>query len=304
MKQLYYVVQTLLHGRNANIIKIISLGLGLLMSILLFSRVAYEQSYDTGFKDYKNLYQLWIRFSTKNETFDWQQMCIGKLAGGIFETFPDKVESATTISIWLANDPLYNGEVMFDEQPTVADSLFFQTMGIEVTGGNPVQDLQQADVIYLSDGLAKRMFGEENPIGKVISYNKQIPLTVRGTYADIPENSTVHPKAVISMPSIWNRGWGNYSWQGGDSWPSYLRIKPGTDIETLNKQVNLVIQQNIPDNIGIKLEAEIRPIRDTYRNYDEVKRMSTIMSILAGSILFITALNYVLISISSLSRRA
>ena len=304
MKQLYYVVQTLLHGRNANIIKIISLGLGLLMSILLFSRVAYEQSYDTGFKDYKNLYQLWIRFSTKNETFDWQQMCIGKLAGGIFETFPDKVESATTISIWLANDPLYNGEVMFDEQPTVADSLFFQTMGIEVTGGNPVQDLQQADVIYLSDDLAKRMFGEENPIGKVISYNKQIPLTVRGTYADIPENSTVHPKAVISMPSIWNRGWGNYSWQGGDSWPSYLRIKPGTDIETLNKQVNLVIQQNIPDNIGIKLEAEIRPIRDTYRNYDEVKRMSTIMSILAGSILFITALNYVLISISSLSRRA
>ena len=304
MKQLYYVVQTLLHGRNANVIKIVSLGLGLMMSILLFSRVAYEQSYDTCFKEHENLYQLWIRFSTKNETFDWQQMCIGKLAGGIFETFPDKVESATTISIWLANDPLYSGEVMFDEQPTVADSLFFQTMGIKVTGGNPVQDLQQADVIYLSDGLAKRMFGEENPIGKVISYNKQIPLTVRGTYADIPENSTVHPKAVISMPSIWNRGWGNYSWQGGDSWPSYLRIKPGTDIETLNKQVNLVIQQNIPDNIGFKLEAEIRPIRDTYRNYDEVKRMSTIMSILAGSILFITALNYVLISISSLSRRA
>ena len=304
MKQLYYVVQTLLHGRNANIIKIVSLGLGLTMSILLFSRVAYEQSFDTCFKEHENLYQLWIRFSTKNETFDWQEQCIGKLAGGIFEVFPDKVENATTINKWLANAPLYNGEVMFDNRKIVADSLFFQTMGIEVTNGNPVKDLQQVDVIYLSDNLANRMFGGENPIGKVISYNKQIPLTVRGTYADIPNNSTVRPKAVISMPSIWKRGWGNYSWEGGDSWPSYLRIKPETDIEALNKQVNLVIQQNIPDNIGLNMEAEIRPIRDTYRNYDEVKRMSTIMAILAGSILFITALNYVLISISSLSRRA
>ena len=78
MKQLYYVVQTLLHGRNANIIKIISLGLGLMMSILLFSRVAYEQSFDTCFKEHENLYQLWIRFSTKTETFDWQEQCIGK----------------------------------------------------------------------------------------------------------------------------------------------------------------------------------------------------------------------------------
>ena len=304
MKQLYYVVQTLLHGRNANIIKIVSLGLGLMMSILLFSRVAYEQSFDTCFKEHENLHQIWVRFSTKNETFDWQEMCIGKLAGGIFENFPDKVESATTISKWLANDPLYHGEVKFDDHKIVADSLFFQTMGIEVTSGNPVQDLQQVDVIYLSDGLAKRMFGGENPIGKVISYNKQMPLTVRGTYADLPANSTVRPKAVISMPSIWKRGWGNYSWNGGDSWPSYLRIKPETDIEALNKQVNLVIQQNIPDNMGFNMEADIRPIRDTYRNYDEVKRMSTIMAILAASILFITALNYALLSISSLSRRA
>ena len=304
MKQLYYVIQTLMHGKNANVIKIVSLGLGLTMSILLFSRVAYEQSFDTCFKEHENLYQLWIRFSTKNETFDWQEQCIGKLAGGIFEVFPDKVENATTINKWLANAPLYNGEVMFDNRKIVADSLFFQTMGIEVTNGNPVKDLQQVDVIYLSDNLANRMFGGENPIGKVISYNKQIPLTVRGTYADIPNNSTVRPKAVISVPSIWKRGWGNYSWEGGDSWPSYLRIKPETDIEALNKQVNLVIQQNIPDNIGLNMEAEIRPIRDTYRNYDEVKRMSTIMAILAGSILFITALNYVLISISSLNRRA
>ena len=59
MKQIYYVIQTLLRGRGSNIIKIISLGLSLTMSILLFSRVAYEQSFDTCYKDYDNLYQIW-----------------------------------------------------------------------------------------------------------------------------------------------------------------------------------------------------------------------------------------------------
>ena len=304
MKQLYYVIQTLLHGRNANIIKILSLGLGLMMSILLFSRVAYEQSFDTCFKDTKNLYQLWVRFSSDTQTYPWSPMCIGKLGGGVYEAMPDVIESATTASSWLADDPLYYGETKFDTDKIVVDSLFFQTLGIEVTSGNPVQDLQLMDIIYLSDGLAKRMFGDENPIGKVISYNKGMDLTVRGTYADIPENSTINPEAVISIPTIWKRGWGNYSWEGGDSWISYIRIKPGTDIETLNKRMNVVVKQHIPENIGYQMETEARPIRDTYRNQDDVKRMNTIMTILAGSILFITALNYVLISISSLSRRA
>ena len=62
MKQIYYVIQTIVHSRGANAIKIISLGLGLMMSILLFSRVAYEQSFDTCFKEHENLYQVWKRF--------------------------------------------------------------------------------------------------------------------------------------------------------------------------------------------------------------------------------------------------
>ena len=60
---LYYVIRTLLRGRGSNIIKVISLGLGLTMSILLFSRVAFEQSYDTFYKDYDNLYQIFSIFS-------------------------------------------------------------------------------------------------------------------------------------------------------------------------------------------------------------------------------------------------
>ena len=307
MRKLYYVVLTLIHSRDANVIKIISLALGLMMSVLLFARVAFDFSVDTCFKDYRNLYQVWSVFTLEGKTHEPQQMNMGKTAAGIFEALPDVVESATSVGKGMVSAPLFDGDTRYDEQKVTADSLFFQTMGIEVLSGNPVQDLQQTDVIFLSERLAKRMFGDENPIGKVISYNKQFNLTVKGTYATISDNSTMKPKAVISLPSIWSRNMANYSWKGGDSWYVYLRLKPGTDVEAMNKRINVMVQQNLSMDhfpVSLSLEVHAQPIRETFQSYKEVQHRRIILSILGGAILFIAAMNYVLISLSSLSRRA
>lgn len=306
MKQIYYVIQTLLRGRGSNIIKVISLGLGLTMSILLFSRVAYEQSFDTCFKDNDNLYQIWSVFSVKGEQFDPQEQNSGPVAGAILENFPKEVESATSIGEWFVSAPVYNGDVRFNDKKIAADSLFFRTMGIEVLSGNPEKELVQKDVIFLSDRFAKKIFGGENPIGKRLSYDHQFDLTVKGTYANLPENATINPEAVVSMPTVWSRNWGNYSWSGGDSWKEYIRFRPGADKSVVNARIDAMIDKYRPaeDKKEFGYTAFVKPIRDTYREYDEVKRMRNIMSILGFAILFIAGLNYVLISISSLSYRA
>ena len=305
MKQLYYVLQSLRHRRSSNCIKVISIALGITMSILLFSRVAYEQSFDTCFRDSDRLMQLWMQWTTNQEKMPKQEQCVGKLAGTLYEALPDVFESATTTGRWMFSAPLYRGEVRFDDQKLTADSLFFQTMGIEVLQGNAVQDLAQKDVIYLSERLARKMFGDENPIGQVIQYDKQIPLTVRGIYATLPENATVHPEAVISLPTVWSREIGNYSLDGGDSWPSYLRLKADApDLETINQRIEQLLAERIPAANGIQVGAFVAPLRDTYRTHEDVQRMSRILFILGAAILFITALNYVLISLSSLSQRA
>ena len=306
MKQIYYVIQTLLRGRGSNIIKIISLGLSLTMSILLFSRVAYEQSFDTCYKDYDNLYQIWSVFTVKGEKYPPQEQNCGPVAGAILENFPEQVEAATSTCYW-KNSPLYNGNIRFDEKKIVADSLFFQTMGIEVLSGNPVKDLQQPDVIFLSDRFAKKIFGGEDPVGKTINYNHEKDFMVKGTDKALPANATVNPEAVISMPTLWNEGsGGNYSWQGGDSYPEYIRFRPGADKSVVNARIDAMIEKYRPEESKTKYgyTAFVKPIRDTYRNYESVKRMRNIMSVLGFAILFIAALNYVLISISSLTYRA
>lgn len=304
MKQIYYVIQTLIHGKESIPFKVISLALGLGMSILLFARVAYEQSYDTCFRDYNRIYQVWSIFIMEGKNPEPQTMNMGPLAGVILESFPKEVESATCTNYYLASWPLYYGNVRFNEKKICADSLFFQTMGIEVLSGNPVQDLQQPNVIYLSKSLAERMFGGENPIGKVISYNHERELTVRGTYADIPDNTTVKADAVISMPPAWAATQQNYSWDGGDSYYQYVRLRPEVDVEGLNNRMKKMAEKYLPSRDSWSYTAYVKPLRDTFREQDDVKRMYTIMMTLGLSILFITALNYALVSISSLSRRA
>lgn len=304
MKQIYYVIQTLIHGKGSIPFKVISLAMGLGMSILLFARVAYEQSYDTCFRDYKHIYQVWSMFIMEGKSPEPQTMNMGPLAGVILESFPKEVESATCTNHYLASWPLYYGNVRFNEKKLCADSLFFQTMGIEVLNGNPVQDLQQPNVIYLSKSLAERMFGGENPIGKVISYNHERDLTVRGTYNDIPDNTTVKADAVISMPPAWAATQQNYSWDGGDSYYQYVRLRPEVDVEALNTRMEKMAEKYLPARDSWSYTAYVKPLRDTFREQDDVKRMYTIMMTLGLSILFITALNYALVSISSLSRRA
>ena len=85
----------------------------------------------------------------------------------LWQNFPEQVEAATSTCYW-KNSPLYNGNIRFDEKKIVADSLFFQTMGIEVLSGNPVKDLQQPDVIFLSDRFAKKIFGHDFEVAQAL----------------------------------------------------------------------------------------------------------------------------------------
>ena len=67
-----------------------------------------------------------------------------------------------------------------------ADSSFFKTMGVTVFTGDP-NELNNPDVLFISRSLAKEMFASQDPVGKTVVYNKQMPMTVKGVYEDFPE---------------------------------------------------------------------------------------------------------------------
>ena len=97
--------------------------------------------------DYDNLYQIFSVFSANGQTFEPQEMNCGPVAGAIQENFPKEVEAATSYCVWMSA-PLYYGSVRFEANKVTADSLFFQTMGIDVLSGVPEKELMQKDVVF------------------------------------------------------------------------------------------------------------------------------------------------------------
>lgn len=135
MKQLYYVIRTLLRGRGSNIIKVISLGLGLTMSILLFHVWLLNKAMILATRTMMIFirYTPYSRLKVNNLNRKTKLWSCGRCHSG---EFPKEVESATSIAYFVSS-PLYNGSVRIDARKILADSLFFKTMGIEVLSGNP-----------------------------------------------------------------------------------------------------------------------------------------------------------------------
>ena len=307
MKQLYYSIQTILRGKQANIIKIVSLTLGLLVSILLFARVAFELNYDSFYQDSEQLFLVKTTWVSDKGPSKPQSEVIYPTAQTIAEHFPDAVKSYTTAFLFGPNK-VYHGKEKFSGDIVLADSLFFPTMGIKLYSGNSYE-LATPEVVFLSQTFAKEIFGSENPIGKTLrypTYNGDAQLTVKGLYADIPENvSFTRFKAIVSFATLEKYRIASLGWTSGGNFNAFVRLKDKSDAEVINRGINPIIDKHLPkDHYGQSIEVSVSPLRDHHLENSDVKKMISIMLLLGFTILFTATLNYVLISVSSLAYRS
>jgi len=306
MKQLYYTFRTLIRGKGSNVIKTISLTLGLAISLILFARIAFERSFDSHYQEVDKLYAVHAIYHINEQKGESQPIIMGAVPGGILENLSDEVESATVVQFRPGRELIFfYEENRLNSDALIGDTLYFQTMGLSVLAGDP-RELANPDVLFVSRSFARKTFGDESPIGKILSLHKEIPMVIKGVYEDIPENTTLRHDMVISFPSLVKYGWGYVGWDGGDSFRGYVRLRDNVNIEYLNKRINVVAQQHVPfqPETGFAVEYEVVPIRDVYASQKEVRRMNVLLFMLGFSLLFVAAMNYILISVSSLYKRA
>lgn len=120
---------------------------------------------------------------------------------------------------------------------TSADSTFFRFMPFEFIFGNPKTALKEKNSIVLSDNTAKQLFGEETPVGELVTFNKTT-FKVTGVYKLQPKSSFL-PNAVTN--SILNRleqekdDWNNFNYG------LFLKLKKGTDKSKIEKIIDDVM---------------------------------------------------------------
>lgn len=304
LKQIFYAWRSVVHTPQQSIVKVVSLSFGMGVPMLLLALVAFLRSYDTCFYESDRLYQLWMTWVLADKTIPPSTTIVGKLPEGIYEEMPDVVESATTTGAIREIKVGKDGKSI-SMKGTFADSLFFETMGVDVISGNPRIDLRRNDVAFISDKIANTYYPDVDPIGSELVYDGDFRVRVVGVFKAIPENSSVNPDIVISLSTLLGKGY-NFSWNGGDSWKGFVRIKDGVDIsyEEFDRRIDEIIQRHVPDKGEMRIKGHARLLKETLRNDEGNRAMIVILGVLAVGMLLIAALNYVLVSIASLSRRA
>lgn len=305
MRHLYYTLQTLLRGHGGTAEKIISLTLGLAMGVLLFAQIAYELSYDRFYPNPDTLVMLRMRNVTKGAPEpEYNYGTYRPAAADLSEAFPELVESAClTSNFW--RPAFYKDDKKLDDIQTLfADTAYFATTGLTLLKGDP-KDLALHSNAFISESMARQLYGDESPIGKELSVEKLYNVTIRGVYADVPRNSIMPHDLLLPMAAMdWAYGAG--TWGTNNLYGVLFRLKQPADVEAMNSRIQKAVEQYTDPHLGddVVTEYSVLPLYKVYRSLPDSTRRLVILGVLGFSIFFVSILNYVLRAVAAMSRRA
>ena len=298
-----------------SISNILGLSLGIGCALLIIFHVKEELSYDKGFTKADRIFRITLQGIGKDERH-WAATSpvigvamqqdfpeIEKLVR-FHRLFPYQVFSYTSPG---------NQTRRFEEKGGLfADSTATAVFDLRFTEGNAASALSQMDAIVLTEEMAKRYFGNENPIGKILQDDiKKIPLKVTGVVKSFPFRTHMQFDYLVSMTTITryldqrsleNRGWsGFYNYvllKKNQSNPAIAAKFPvflvkffeaaGEKRENILANRKLNLQPITTIHLRSKLEKELYPNSDITYVY--------IFSIAALFILLIAAVNFINIS--------
>lgn len=235
-------------------INIFGLSIGIASSLLITIYVLDELSYDRFHADADRIYRVNFEGLMQGNEFNSAITC-APLAEGIRNEIPEASETLH-FGLWQTIPIKYGDKKLTERRMLVADSNFFQFFTFPLISGNPATVLRGADKVVITESAAKRYFGNENPIGKVLLRGNEKKATeVTGVAQDPPHNSHLDFDMVLSgdsWPDMKNPFWTS------NNFHTYFKVHPyasTTSIRTkLNSFIKKYIGPEIEQYIGVTLE--------------------------------------------------
>ena len=303
--------------KNSDIlIKVLSLGIGLAVGIVLIAKVFFELSYDSFYKDIDRVYTIRTWYSQQGDEHDYGQVS-GAVAVGFMEEVPG-VEAGTRTTY------VFNGDTYLDENGNklkatlvCADTCFFKVFDRPILAGNPEQALSKWGCVMVSRSFAEKLVDEmpgqaghdvSSVIGKQIANADMdgLKLTIEGVFEDFPKNGSLDYDILLSMETYGKQSTDN--WLGNDRYKGYVKLMPGIDPNTLTEAIRKMQEAHQPleqiEAQGTNLKYFLKPFSNMHTSSPEVKTQVILLSIVAALLIIISLLNYILIVISSMVKRS
>lgn len=284
-----------------SIINILGMAIGMASVLLIGAYIMNELGYDTYHKNYRRIYRL-MRSSRGNTVPDYPGTP-SPLAPACKEKFPE-LEEYVRIDPFMGKTKhlIARGDKMFyEERFILADPSLFEVFDFTLLKGDRRTLLDEPHDLVITQSIAEKYFGDEDPLGKKVLYDGKSDFVISGVMEDVPRNSHFRFNFVASYRFINEiKQWKNTnllkSW-GHSNFYTYVMLKDNTDPGEFEKKSTAFIREILerPD-----INIHLQPIGDIHLRSTNIRDLETrgsimnvyLYSAVAVIILLIACINF------------
>jgi len=297
--------------KNDTLIKVLSLGIGLAVGIVLVAKVFFELSFDSFYKDIDRTYQIMTWYSQQGQESDHDQVS-GAVAVG-FMTDIAGVEYGTRIT------PAFNSDIFLDADGNklkgslvCADTCFFKVFDRPILAGDAKKALSKWGCLMVNRSFAEKLVGPKGNILDVVGMqvaNEQEPvfrMTIEGVFEDFPDNGSIRADMLMSMVTYPKSSTEN--WLGNDRYRGFVKLYEGVDPRSLKDAIQSMQEAHQPFDLirasGSDIKYYLTPFSKVHTSHPVVRGQIILLSIVATLLVLISLLNYILIVVSTMVKRS
>jgi len=286
-------------------INISGLAIGMTCTILILLYVQYELSYDKFHENADRIYRV-IQRADRSGQMVYRPAVMQAIGPGLVRDYPEvmnavRLERAQDLSV------KYKEKCFIESGFFYTDSTFFDIFTFPLIKGNPQNALVNPYSVVITEDMTQKYFGDEDPLGKIITIENHRDFKVTGVAKNVPQNSNLKFNFLASVspsefdPNRWSGFCYTYLLLSKDCAPEELEKKFPDFIsrhkgEQAQKILTLYLQPLTDIHLHSNMEFEIEPNGDI-----NVVRIFTIIAIL---ILLIACINFMNLSTARSARRS
>jgi putative ABC transport system permease protein len=301
-------IRNLWRNKTNSFLNIFGLAIGIACAGLIFLWVEDEVNFDKFNLKKDRLF--YVRMNQKYDAYVFTHGSTpGVMAPAMKEEMPEiantcrVTEGQTSLLFTIGDKSMYAGGMY-------TESSLFSMFTLPFVQGNPQNAFTQLHSIVLTEKTAKKFFGNtKNVVGKTVRADNKQDYIVTGVVKDLPANSSLQfewlsPFEIWFQQSPWAHEWGN------SCLSTYVELKPGTNPQSVNKQLYSYIQKRAPASISHPFLFSMNDWH-LYNEFENGKQTGggqieyvRLFSIIAWIILFIACINFMNLATARSEKRA
>ena len=289
--------------KGYSFINILGLTIGMASAILILLWIQNELSYDRFYKKSDRLYSMYNRDKFNGEMWAWNSTP-KVMAPTIKHDYPEVEDAVRYNDITFLTTV---GEKKFNIRGAFVDSGFLSMFDFPLISGNVKQSLAGNYNIVLTQKTAKKLFGNEDPMGKTVLIDSNANFTVSAVLKDLPNNTKFDFEYLLPWAFMNKLGWDDNYW-GNNSVTTYVTLKPGTSHEAFDKKVKDITTSHSKESEKVfSYPVSRQHLYSKNENGNLVDgQIETVrlFAIIAGFILLIACINFMNLSTARSEKRA